>query len=356
MRKSKLFSFGGGGGGGSVADGVLQISGGVPLDTTLRSVTDQVGGTSILKLSDTLAQVGIAQFNNLTAGAGVMKLNADTYTDIQFHEGTGVTRRGYVGADNGSIYMVSEGGRYLYFGVGSEAARFDTSKNFVLGYSGNGSARLHVRGDGSNPIARFEDNSGVPMLRVENSLMRFGSSTPFGSLAYAMTGTTFSGNNNGTGLGFYSQFSIAGSSDRYDFGFGGDAVANTAGTVTHLALSRNFAAGAGSANYRPLGIYYTINNSGAQTGTATGIYLRGTETALNSMKHDLMDLGVGSTSRFMVLSDGRMRLAAVTAAAATTALGVRAAVQGDFFSVSTTDATFTAVGLWYYDGTNWIQL
>jgi hypothetical protein len=273
-------------GGGSVADGVLQLSGGVPLDTTLRAVTDQANTSSPLQLSTTLVAI---------------------------------------------------------------------SSNLVIGTT-TASARLHVRGDGSNPVARFEDSSGVPSLRIENSSLRFGSSTPFGSLMYAMTGTTFSGNNNGTGLGFYSQFSIAGSSDRYDFGFGGDAVANTAGTVSHLALVRNFAAGAGAANYRPFGIYYTINNSGAQTGTATGIYLRGTETALNSMKHDLMDLGVGSTSRFMVLSDGRMRLAAVTAAAATTALGIRAAVQGDFFSVSTTDATFTAVGLWYYDGTNWVQL
>ena len=44
-------------GGGSVATGVLQLLGGVPMSSTLVSVTDQNNTTSPLKLSTTLVQV-----------------------------------------------------------------------------------------------------------------------------------------------------------------------------------------------------------------------------------------------------------------------------------------------------------
>jgi len=43
--------------GATIASGFLQIQGGVPLDTTLRTVTDKVGTASILKLSTTLIEV-----------------------------------------------------------------------------------------------------------------------------------------------------------------------------------------------------------------------------------------------------------------------------------------------------------
>jgi hypothetical protein len=189
------------------------------------------------------------------------------------------------------------------------------------------SARLQVKGDGTNPIARFEDNSNVPMLRIENNFMRFGASTPFGSLQFPMSGTTFSANNNGTSLGFYSQFSIAASSDRFDFGFSGDTVANTAGTVSHLALVRNFAASAGSANYRPLSLNYTINNSGVQTGTATGIFLNATETNLNGMSHNLLDLQVGGVSRLKV-TNTEVQIGSIS--------GARLAVKGSGSTSATT--------------------
>lgn len=364
-----------GGGGGST--GMLQIEGGVALDTTLRPVTDNSSTPvlSILSLSTTQALFGTSftagyyantkvVVNNYASavdeGANIgifaasqATLNSATrfgyglyghgYTNGSARSG-GVVGEGRVTAtgDSGSaigvrayatdthsggmnigLYGEASGGSTnyaLYMNAGdiwsntNQSWLFGSNIGLFMGGSTSvtASARLHVRGDGSNPIARFEDNAGTPTLRVENSLMRFGASTAFGSIAYAMTGTTFSGNNNGTGFGFYSQFSIAASSDRYDFGFGGDAVANDAGSVTHLALVRNFAAGAGSANYRPLGIYYTINNSGAQTGTATGIYTRATETNLNSMIHNLIDLGTaGLGSLFSVTNKGAIKVATI---------------------------------------------
>lgn len=296
----------GGGGGGSVNTGVLQVSGGGALSGTLQTITDQSSNASPLRLSTTSFRL-----QNSTGFTGPF-LNWRVPDNNSFW----LDFRGF--NDSGGTYSIFATDR-LIIGRNPGLAGFDSATlglsqtGIFIGGAGNGyaSARLHVTGDGTNPIARFEDNAGTPMLRVENSLMRFGSSTPFGSLAYAMTGTTFSGNNNGTGLGFYSQFSIAGGSDRYDFGFGGDAVANTAGTVSHLALVRNFAAGAGSASFRPLNIAYTINNSGAQTGTATGIFLNATETNLNGMTHNFMDLQGGDTGGLSVFRVSKNRVSAV---------------------------------------------
>lgn len=76
----------------------------------------------------------------------------------------------------------------------------------------------------------------------------------------------------------------------------------TSGTSSGINFTDTFAAAAGSANYRPLSINYTINNSGAQTGTMTGIFLNATETNLNGMTHNLMDLQIGGVSRFRIPS------------------------------------------------------
>jgi hypothetical protein len=61
---------------------------------------------------------------------------------------------------------------------------------------------------------------------------------------------------------------------------------------------------AGATNPRIENIAYTINNSGAQTGTATGIFLNATETALNGQTHNLMDLQRDGVSRFSVSRTG----------------------------------------------------
>ena len=61
---------------------------------------------------------------------------------------------------------------------------------------------------------------------------------------------------------------------------------------------------AGATIQRLFNVAYTINNSGAQTGNATGIFLNATETALNGMTHNLMDLQVGGVSRARVSNLG----------------------------------------------------
>lgn len=82
--------------------------------------------------------------------------------------------------------------------------------------------------------------------------------------------------------------------------------AATSGVSEMFNSTSTFAAGAGSANFRPLSINYTLNNSGAQTGTATGIFLNATENNLNGMTHNLMDLQLSGSSLFTVARNGNV--------------------------------------------------
>ena len=75
-------------------------------------------------------------------------------------------------------------------------------------------------------------------------------------------------------------------------------------STEQVGLSRTVALSAGATNPRLFNEVYTINNSGAQTGTLTGFFLNATETALNGITHNLMDLQVGGVSRFKVDNGG----------------------------------------------------
>jgi hypothetical protein len=170
------------------------------------------------------------------------------------------------------------------------------SSNFIIGGATSASARLHVRGDGTNPFARFEDLSGASWVQIGLTsglpTISFSNSTYFQS--------------DSTVTNFYA------ASQRVDYltyqASGSYALSSqvqnninaTSGTRGVHSYGSTFAAPAGSANYRSINLAYTINNTGAQTGTATGIFLNATETNLNGMAHNLMDLQASGTSRFRV--------------------------------------------------------
>jgi hypothetical protein len=89
------------------------------------------------------------------------------------------------------------------------------------------------------------------------------------------------------------------------------AVTDGMGTSSLLNLSteqvsvlRTVNLAAGATNPSLFNVVYTINNSGAQTGTLRGIFLNATETALNGMSHNLMDLQVGGVSRVRIDNAG----------------------------------------------------
>ena len=79
----------------------------------------------------------------------------------------------------------------------------------------------------------------------------------------------------------------------------------TTGTTNFVTLDHSIAAsGAGNANFRPLNIGYTINNTGAQSGNTTGIFLNATATALGGMTHNLIEAQLGAMSIFKVNQNG----------------------------------------------------
>lgn len=168
---------------------------------------------------------------------------------------------------------------------------------------GTSLGRLVVRGDGTDPIARFESSTGVAALRISND----GRFVNFGSTAFAAISaadTSGGASIGGFGLRFFTNYSNQTNAIGFNFCTVNGLISPTSGTSVTVGITESFGAAAGSANFRPLNIAYTINNSGAQTGTATGIFLNATETALNGMTHNLMELQVGGNSRFSVSNSG----------------------------------------------------
>jgi hypothetical protein len=123
----------GGGGGGSVNTGVLQIAGGVALDSTLRFVEDQNGTDSVLKLSTTGAD-----FNNTLPNLKGIKNTAVDFLYIR-------TDFGIVGQDiNASVNFMD---------IYTDRAIFGGGTHTQNGY-------LSVKGSGGN-IASFRNSSNV---------------------------------------------------------------------------------------------------------------------------------------------------------------------------------------------------
>jgi hypothetical protein len=103
----------------------------------------------------------------------------------------------------------------------------------------------------------------------------------------------------------------------FTIGMGTDT--STSSTSNYFNVTKTISPSAGSANFNNLISEYTINASGAQTGTATGILLNATETNLNGMTHNLMDLKVGGSSKFQVNNVGAISIGNTVATAVSVA-------------------------------------
>jgi hypothetical protein len=305
-----------GGGGGSLPSGFLQVAGGVPLDGTLRTITDGVGNTSPLQLSTT--QVGFEQssagyINRWYNSGGTA--NSRKYAVYVANNYWSLTTRNDA-EDSGEQFLIAtalagnlstlELGKSISPLILSTQLATLASSNLVVGHT-TASARLHVRGDGTNPIFRLESTSGTQAIR----LIADGSTTYFGSgdAAILVTNNSSVAAINGASFAFQSALtSGAQYGHKYYNIYSHSWTSGTGGIFDVGSMGGTFAAAAGSGNFRPINIAYTINNSGAQTGTATGIFLNATETALNGMGHNLMDLQRDGTSRAKITNAGRLDL------------------------------------------------
>lgn len=94
-----------------------------------------------------------------------------------------------------------------------------------------------------------------------------------------------------------------------------DAVADYRGLEFNSTITNTSSSGS---SYKPINIEYTINNSGTTSGSeVTGIFLNATETAITGTTHNLIDLQIGSSSKFTVDNSGHVLLEGVTSTGAT---------------------------------------
>jgi hypothetical protein len=217
-----------------------------------------------------------------------------------------------LGGLTSSFPAIKRNGTAIDFRLADDSGFTNISANNAnLGSATTGS-RLSVRGDGTNPIARFENSAGTrgfiftsigDLLPISTSGQEFITAGYDGG--FRLDGSVMALARNA----YDSQPNVRVSlSSSYGGGF--EIFPNiqnqTSGNIKILHPRGSFAAAAGSANYRPLQVEYTLNNSGAQTGTATGIFLNATETALNGMGHNLMDLQNNGVSMLKVQRLGQL--------------------------------------------------
>ncbi len=266
-----------------------------PLDTTLRSVTDGLGNNSTLQLSTTEASITQSGINRLLIATDITMRRNDNTIFLNYSNAPDILEL------NGNTLRLN-----------------NLRGNTVIGHTA-ASARLHVRGDGTNPIARFESSGGTNGFIVSSDgrdlypIQTNGQASITAGYAF---GFKLDGSVMTLAANSYDSQSNVRVSLAPTYGGGFEIFPNiqtqTSGNIKILHSRGSFAAAAGSANYRPLQVEYTLNNTGAQTGTATGIFLRSTETNLNGMLHNFIDLGtIALGSLFSVANNGAIRVATI---------------------------------------------
>jgi hypothetical protein len=310
-----------------------------PLDATLRAVTDGEGNASGLKLSTTDSSFsGKLGVGTDAAPSASLQIQGDGTNDIaRFFNADPIktvfiSNRGEIGAKS---EFAGDGGFVGYNGnfgvqvfalkrnsvgglavqslsnigfsvngansVSSYEMELTDTGNLIIGGS-SGTARLAVKGSGTTAATTsllVQDSAGTESFKILDNGAAF-----IRTSLQLSSGVTFSTNTNafaiGTTLGNVT--GNVGTLPVYTFGMASDT--STSNTSNYFSISKTISPSAGSANFRNLIVDYTINASGVQTGTATGIFLNATETALNGMVHNLMDLQVGGVSKLTVTNAG----------------------------------------------------
>jgi hypothetical protein len=279
-------------------DGMLQT--GTALNATLQVVNDNVGTNSPLQLSTT--QINFGAFTGAATGNILWRANG-TLTDYTgWHQSDGDYK--LITKNASPIFINIANG--LNFANGFSTQGGFNSSGFYVGTSSTQNGALTIKGSGGN-ILSLRDSSDVEKLSLTNAGVLTWSS---GNTIYNDGSDNFTlSANGGSGkalrlVNLNSAFQIngnwVGGSTDGAFNFLANTTTTSASVNGLVAINSTISPAAGAASFRLLNFAYTINTSGAQTGTATGIFLNATETALNGMTHNLMDLQVGGVSKFSV--------------------------------------------------------
>lgn len=145
------------------------------------------------------------------------------------------------------------------------------------GFGVSPSARLHVRGDGTNPIVRFEDSAGSRFLNVTST----GSAT-----SIAFNGGTQGNilNTDGSSIemfygGSRASGAFSASASGLSASYFGVSKSNTSGTVTLFNVNGGFNPTSGTAVFNQMLVDGTINQTGGANGITRGIYINPTLTS-----------------------------------------------------------------------------
>jgi len=311
--------------------------------TTHNLLDLQVGSISRLKCANsglfTIDSIATEAFYLASNGYGavgkIINRNSSGFSGIEYLKNTGAvgTFTGFSNSSNEFRFNNILGDINFYSNGNLLASFIASNRSVAIGHTA-ASSRLHVRGDGTNPIFRAENTDGTYryLMNLTQQIVNVGNggffnvrpnegttNNPGIDFAVGTSGNLtfirFAGerytightgaNNANAGILFQINNSISTANfSRFTFGVLSTSITVTSGTSAGLIYTDTFAAAAGSANYRPLSINYTINNSGAQSGTVTGIYLNSTQTNLNGATHNLMDLQVGGISKFLISNTG----------------------------------------------------
>jgi hypothetical protein len=239
--------------------------------------------------------------------------------------------------DTGDLLSLNGNGN-LYVGAfapGAGATAYAIATTGIISAAGGISFRSPVNGDsiftgfqpGGNGISIFSGNGNIgsfggygaalpPLLSLSsgfNPNSGTGDKNVLSLTSTIQTSGTYSGGIRGfyynpsistiTGVTFHRAIETV-TGDVILGSTSGNVGIGTTTPTSPLHIVNTIALAAGATTPRLFNTAYTINNSGAQTGTLTGIFLNATETALNGQIHNLIDLQVGAVSKFKVDNAG----------------------------------------------------
>jgi len=167
MKSGIGFGWGSKGGGGALATGILQLQGGVPLDTTLRRVADQAGTLSPLQLSTT--QVGVAGLLRQYAQSGSGNISQNINNNIGYNRADGTTSDTM---DYGACRYVTMSTYGPFMDGFTEKTRLDLNGKF--GVSKTPSTYI----DSDGPV-RFTRGLDITNVRVKSPVYSMGDSLTF---------------------------------------------------------------------------------------------------------------------------------------------------------------------------------
>jgi hypothetical protein len=378
--------------------GLLKFGDNTAISASLKAISDGAGNDTILELSTTALQIGGSTgvfWDNTNKRLGIgtntplynldvvetsgsldaVFTNSDATSNITFYQDNdqakglrlqsygstapGTLLDGTINRANSTVYRTNDASNPMVFGgfaTSSEQVYFgknsftlalnNTTNNVTIGAS-SGTARLFIKGAGTTSATTsllVENSAGTDMLGIyDNGRVFLGNAGVNQPYIINFDGSSTEGGN-GQAIRIRQQANINGILMQY-FADGLFNNTTSGNNVSHDFLATGYRGNTGSGNYNALRLSYTINNiSGStQTGTARGISVNATETSLEGMLHKLMDLQVGGSSKFEVLSTG------------STAVSINSTTQGFLPPRMTTtqrDAIATpASGLQVYDST-----